>query len=152
MKMPSYKNFSTAFVTVSFALTSIFAPHQVYGSTTGARIHAAVLFNVLKADSWNVRDSFSTGLLQRGQSILIRTTLHAGNTYKIAAAGCEDSYDVDIAVYDENGNFVDGDDDTDRLAVADIAPAWSGTFILKVTMYNSTPNGAHYVVQYAWTK
>jgi hypothetical protein len=36
------------------------------------------------------------------------------------------------------------------LAVADITPRWSGTYFIKITMYNSTRNGAHYVVQYAY--
>lgn len=125
-------------------------PSTADASLAGARYNAAVLFNKLRINGWAVRDCFDVGLLKKGQSVLIRTTLLAGNTYKIASAGCEDGFDVDIAVFDENGNFVSGDRDTSQLAVADVRPAWSGTFFIKVTMHNSTWNGAHYVVQYAY--
>lgn len=119
-------------------------------SIAGANRTARALFHALEREGWTVRDTFERGLLRRGQSVVIRTTLYSGVRYKIVAAGCEDAYDVDIAVYDENGNFIDGDNDHTALAVADVAPRWTGTFFIKVTMYNSTPDGAHYVVQYAY--
>ena len=132
------------------AALSFFSLQPASASVAGAQYNANVLFRTLKGLGWNVRESFSYGLLAHGESQIIRTTLHAGNTYKIVAAGCEDAYDVDVAVFDENGNLIDSDHDTSRLAVADITPTWSGTFYIKVTMYDSTPNGAHFIVQYAY--
>lgn len=125
---------------------------QANASRLGAQVNANVLFNLLRSQGWTVRESFSWGLLERGDSVVIPTTLYAGNTYKLVAAGCEDAFDVDIAVFDENANLIDRDNDTSRVAVADFSPRWSGTFYIKVTMYNSTANGAHYVVQYAFHK
>ena len=46
--------------------------------------------------------------------------------------------------------LIDSDKDAQVLAVANITPRWSGTYFIKITMYNSTRNGAHYVVQYAY--
>lgn len=141
--------------TAALTLSAVFGlfiltPTGVEASSEGARAAARILLRTLAINDWNVRDQFSWGLLDRGDSITIRTTLHAGNSYKLVAAGCEDAYDVDIRVYDENGNFIDGDGDSSRVAVADVSPAWSGTFLVKITMYNSTPNGAHWVLQYAY--
>jgi hypothetical protein len=141
--------FPTAIAIASLLL----APFQsAKASFDGARFTAAVLFDALRRAGWTVRNAADVGLLPRGRSVIIRTTLHAGNVYKIAAAGCEDAADVDVAVFDENGNFIDGDNDFQKLAVADIVPKWTGTFLIKVTMADSTPDGAHFVVQYAFTK
>lgn len=134
---------------VLFALL-LFPVRLVDASMLGARVNAAVLFDALQAAGWNVRDAGSVGLLARGGIGQIATTLYAGRTYKIAAAGCEDAYDVDIAVLDEDGNFIDGDNDSEKLAVADITPRWSGTYYVLVKLHDSTPNGAHVVVQYAY--
>jgi hypothetical protein len=38
------------------------------------------------------------------------------------------------------------------VSVAEITPKWSGEFKVKVTMYRSTKDGAHYVLQYAWRR
>lgn len=119
-------------------------------SIPGARQKAVTLFFGLQNQGWQCRNSFSQGLLQRGGSVIIPTTLYAGNNYCLAASGCEDAYDVDLAVYDENGNFIGSDKDTTNLAVVRISPKWTGTYYLKVTMFNSTYNGAHYVLQYAF--
>lgn len=132
------------------AFTFVSPVPDASASTAGARRAAAVLFDVLRNNGWTVRDSYQTGLLSYRDEIIVETTLYAGNSYKLVAAGCEDAYDVDIAVFDENGNFIDGDDDTEQVAVADVTPKWSGTFFVKITMYDSTRNGAHWVLQYAY--
>lgn len=143
-------SFCKAPAALALALWMALFPTTATASFAGARSNSAVLFRALQNRGWDVRDCFSVGLLGKGRSTVISTTLLAGNTYKIAAAGCEDAYDVDIAVYDENGNLIDSDKDAQVLAVADITPRWSGTYFIKITMYNSTRNGAHYVVQYAY--
>lgn len=121
-------------------------------SVLGARVRAAQIFNALSND-WYIRDHFTTGLLRVGQSTVIRTTLHAGRQYKIVAGGCEDAFDVDLAVYNEQGQLVARDNSTSTLAVADLRANWTGTVYIKVTMARVRPNSggaAHYVVQYAY--
>jgi hypothetical protein len=141
---------STLLVTVLACFTML-ATQTANASLDGARRAAANLFKKLSRDlNLNVRDTYTRGLLRRGQSTTIRTTLHSGNEYYLVAGGCEDAYDVDIAVFDENGNLIAQDEDEESVAVARVSPKWSGTFFVKVTMYNSTSNGAHFVMQYAW--
>lgn len=129
----------------------VLAPQTANASLNGARLAAQNLFKKLSRDlNLNVRDTYTRGLLRRGQSTTIKTTLHSGNEYYLVAGGCEDAYDVDIAVFDENGNLIAQDEDEESVAVARVVPKWTGTFFVKVTMYNSTANGAHFVMQYAW--
>ncbi len=108
--------------------------------------------NKLKELGWNVRDTYTTGLLRLGQSVVITTKLEKGNKYKLVAGGCNDASDIDIAVYDENDELISKDTDESVVSVAEITPKWSGEFKVKVTMYRSTKDGAHYVLQYAWRR
>jgi hypothetical protein len=155
MKFGLNKSRSNRFVTVlvNFALTlsAVYAP-SVDASTDSARARAHEICDVLRNEGWLVRDSFTFGKLARGESTTIRCTFYAGNSYRLVAGGCEDARDVDVAVYDENGNLIDSDRDSSSLAVADFHPKWSGTFFVKVKMYDSTPDGAHFVLQYAYRK
>ncbi len=121
-------------------------------SVLGARIQAARIFDALSSD-WHLRSYFTSGLLKEGQSTTIRTTFYAGCQYKIVAGGCEDAFDVDLAVYNERGQLVARDSSTSPLAVADLTANWTGTVYIKVTMHRVRPrsgNAAHYVVQYAY--
>ena len=119
---------------------------SLQASETGARLAASGAAKLLTGAGYNFVGG-DAGLLAPGQSILIHTTLYSGNTYAFIAGGCEDAYDVDIAVYDENGNLIRRDNDNSPAAVAeDIRPRWTGKFFIKVTMFRSTRGGAHYIL------
>lgn len=151
MKMLRSHTLRTA-VALMMIVSMTIAPTQVNASIEGARLRALQLFATLQQRfDLNVREDYWRGFLHRGEvSNPIRTTLYAGNNYKIVASGCEDAYDVDVIVFDENGNEVARDADSSFLAVANVTPAWSGTFYVKVRMYNSTLDGAHFVLMYAF--
>lgn len=119
-------------------------------SVEGARARAHELHADLVDAGWDVRRCFDSGSLRPGQSVTLRKTLSTGFTYKLAASGCEDSRDVDIKVYDENWNLIDQDTDCTNLAVADVTPAWTGTYYVVITMHDAVPSGAHYVLQTAY--
>ncbi len=134
-----------------FAAAMIWMPAPAKASTQGASIRASQLFSTLSRQmALNVRPAYTYGLLRRGESVTIRTTLHAGNRYVIVAGGCEDAYDVDVQLFDAQGNLVARDSDTQPIAVVQATANYTGTAYVKITMYNSTYNGAHYVLQYAW--
>ena len=97
-----------------------------------------------------VREHYQSGLLRKGKSQVVKTTLHAGNEYYFVAGGCEDAYDVDIAIYDENWNLIERDNDNQAVAAVKVKPRWTGKFYVKITMYNSTSDGAHWVLQTAF--
>ena len=119
---------------------------SLQASETGARLAAYGAAKLLARAGYNFVGG-DAGLLAPGQSILIHTTLYNGNTYAFIAGGCEDAYDVDIAVYDENGNLVRRDNDNSAVGVAeDLRPRWTGKFYIKITLYRSTRNGAHYIL------
>ncbi len=120
-------------------------------SIAGARASArALLITLVDRLGLSVRDQYDQGLLQRGDFIVVETYLNAGNHYFLVAGGCEDAYDVDIDLFDENGGLIASDPDASSVAVAEVSPRWSGKFYVRITMYDSTPNGAHWVLQTAY--
>lgn len=76
------------------------------------------------------------GFLSQGESFVIKTTCYNSSAYAIVAAGGNSANDVDIAIYDENGNLVDEDSTNERYALGQFAPRWTGTFFFKVTLHS----------------
>jgi len=150
--MNTFRNHSLRALLTGLLMAALFwIPGTADASVNGAKVRAAQMFQTMAGQySLNVRPAYTYGLLKRGQSIVIRTTLHAGNRYILAAGGCEDAFDVDMAIFDGNGNLVASDSGVQPVAVAQVTPIYTGTFFVKITMANSTANGAHYVLQYAW--
>ena len=135
------------FVTLCLVAAMLFSlPLAAFGTVAGAKRSAYAIARTFSNMGFNVRDTYQYGLLMRGESHTIKTTLYAGNAYVFIAGGCEDAYDVDIRVFDENGNLVARDSDHEDVAVAEVTPRWTGPFYIKITMYDSTSNGAHWVL------
>lgn len=67
-------------------------------------------------------------------------TLRAGREYKITA-GCDgDCGDIDLVLYDENGNLVDSDREYDDNPIVGVTPSWTGSFQVKVIMADCRVN------------
>ncbi|MBF0550281.1 MAG: hypothetical protein HQK60_07080 [Deltaproteobacteria bacterium] len=81
------------------------------------------------------RDYASGKYLSEGDYFTIRTTLSRGNQYVIMGAGDSTVRDLDIILYDENGNEIDRDTQTDATPMVAVSPRWTGTFYIKVKMY-----------------
>jgi hypothetical protein len=139
-----------AFTSLLLTLALLAIPETSVASYQGAKFQARRILQTARRQGYAVRSFYTQGLLGRGQSTILRFTLTSGVNYKIVVGGCEDCYDIDAALYDEYGNYIDSDRDASAIAVVNNTPRWTGTFYLKVTMYNSTYNGAHFVVQYAY--
>lgn len=62
--------------------------------------------------------------------------LHKGWKYTLTAVCDNDCDDLDLYLYDENGNNIDVDTSSDYLPVVNVSPRWTGRFKLKVKMYD----------------
>ncbi len=66
-------------------------------------------------------------------------TFEAGVEARILVIGDGDT-DLDLFIYDENGNLIDSDeDDTDR-CVASVTPKWTGKFTVKIKNWGDVYN------------
>ena len=73
-------------------------------------------------------------------------TLKRGGTYAIVGVCDEDCRDIDFELYDENGNSVEVDRDTDDYPIVEITPRWTGKFRLEVDMYSCSTSYCYYGV------
>lgn len=121
-------------------------PSLSFSTMEEARTTAYTIADLFIAEGWNIRGDFQRGFLARGASTVVTSTLYQGNSYCFIAGGCQDAYDMDLILYDENGYLIDRDEDADRAAAVTVTPRWTGMFYVKVVMYDSTPDGAHWVL------
>jgi hypothetical protein len=71
-------------------------------------------------------------------------TLDEGWEYKITAACDGDCSDIDLVIYDGNGNKIDEDIERDDNPVVSATPKWTGTFRIKVIMADCKTNPCGY--------
>mgnify|MGYP001802628317 CR=1 FL=1 len=84
--------------------------------------------------------------LDRGNADYLNINLLSGNSYTILGVCDEDCGDMDLKLYDENGNLIDSDTIYDDTPVVNVTPNWSGRFQVKVTMPSCTNSPCYYGV------
>ena len=68
----------------------------------------------------------------------------AGHTYLIAGACDQDCHDLDLILFDQNGNAVDKDQKKDSLPIVGGKAHRSGNFLLKVQMHSCSVSPCAY--------
>jgi hypothetical protein len=90
---------------------------------------------------------FSTGSnerLRNGRERSHYVRLRRRVSYTIIGVCDLDCDDLDLFAYDENGNLVDEDIETDDIPILSITPRWTGEFRIRVDMYSCTVNPCWY--------
>lgn len=117
---------------------------QAYATQADAEREMLALAVISMAAGYRVEDSASAHYLKLGQMGVVKTTLRAGRSYDVIVGGCNDAYDVDIAVLDENRNVIGVDSDNNKRAVVHVTPKWTGDFYIVIQMARGTSDGAHF--------
>jgi hypothetical protein len=76
----------------------------------------------------------------------VTLNLRSGMRYGLVGVCDSDCRDLDLRLYDGNGNLVDADTSPDDTPVVGITPRWSGQFYLRVSMANCRTNYCYYGV------
>lgn len=85
------------------------------------------------ADGWGIRTMTSTTLAD-GKTRSYLVTLYAGNEYQITTCADEAVKNLDVLLYDTQGNVVSRDDTEDREPKITIKPPATGTYY--IVLYN----------------
>lgn len=85
----------------------------------------------------------SSNFMYGNEYFISKVPLVAGFKYVFVAAGCDDAYDVDIAIGDFKGDTIAYDDDFDTTAVVSFIAPYSGDYLVKVTLADGKYDGAH---------
>lgn len=74
----------------------------------------------------------------------ITINLSSGNVYAIVAFCDQNCDNINLELYDEKNNLIDSDTETDAKPIVQVAPEWTGQFLIKVTMANCSNVPCHY--------
>ena len=74
------------------------------------------------------------GSLRSGAHERFEVSLREGTSYRIIGVCDEDCDDLDIVLYDENGNEIDSDREDDSIPIVEVSPRWDGKFEVRVNM------------------
>lgn len=96
------------------------------------------------SEGWAESHGNKFDTLDSGRSDSFEFTLRKGNDYKVISVCDEDCSDLDITLYDENDREIAKDTSTDSTPVVSVSPRWTGSFTLKVTMYECSSNPCFY--------
>lgn len=86
------------------------------------------------------------GALDHQRYIDYTATLSKGVNYAIVAVCDQDCLDVDLALYDGDGELVTQDESEDDVPVVEFKVTRGGDFTLRVTMYHCEENPCYYGV------
>ncbi|MEL6343466.1 MAG: hypothetical protein AAFV53_10055 [Myxococcota bacterium] len=78
-------------------------------------------------EDWAVRTT-NNKTLQEGEDHVYSVILYAGNEYRIQGCGDQASVDVDLVLYDADGNEIDRDESVDREPLLMYTPRKTATF------------------------
>jgi len=83
----------------------------------------------------NVRKDLSKiGYFNTGNYVLLNTTLYAGNTYLIIASGDSYAANINVEIFDANGNLLTRDEQTKRDAYVAVKPQWTNTYQIRISL------------------
>jgi hypothetical protein len=84
------------------------------------------------------------GQLEDNTQEQVTLELNGGINYSIVGVCDTDCGDIDLELYDENGNVIDSDTMTDSVPVVEVSPQRDGPFTLIVTMPSCTAPYCYY--------
>ncbi len=86
------------------------------------------------------------GMLDHGYYRTHTVALRGGVEYAFVGACDRDCSDLDLQLFDENGNLIDSDLLGDDVPVVTVVPEWTGRFYVKVIMASCSVSPCGYTV------
>jgi hypothetical protein len=120
--------------------------------TTGDDPQAIILSQLQQAQAMAAQQGFQlvgqpfSGSLAQGQSWNVPAELHTGYDYRVLGVCDRDCADLDLVVFDNNGQQVAQDTATSSQPVVAVAPIYSANFTVQVQMYNCTVAPCYYAI------
>jgi hypothetical protein len=100
-------------------------------STSQALPNGAASADAAQFDAGATTTSDGRGVVAAHSTDTWTLFLHAGVPATIFVTGDGDT-DLDVFLYDENGNLIDSDTDLTDRCIVGVTPRWSGSFTLRV--------------------
>lgn len=102
---------------------------------------------VLNEGNYELVEEPVVGKIYRGQkTVTVPAKLIADKSYAIFAVCDSDCADIDLRVYDDNGNLVAEDTEKDDTPIVEIFPKWTAYFEIRVSVPSCSANRCTYGV------
>lgn len=101
---------------------------------------------ILALDGYELTHDLKYASLNNGRNDNYYFSLDRGWSYHIYSVCDGDCGDIDLCLYDENGNEIDCDETSDDKPLVSVTPKWSGRFRLKVSMYECRINPCRFAI------
>ncbi len=135
---------STGFVSSAILLTANLAFADRFTDQVGYQLIQAA--RAAGYGGYSLTHEPLIGDLGDGGEDVITLNLRRGVTYAILGVCDEDCRDIDLELYDDNGNLVSFDIETDDLPVVRVTPRWNARFVIRVYMANCSNAPCRYGV------
>lgn len=138
---------SSLFQTLVSAVASIaiLTPSVAMANSYVASIRNQLVSAANTAGFWGLSlHDVDAGNLGSRDSEWMTVNLRAGVPYTFIGVCDQDCRDVDLHLYDDNGNLVRSDTGYDDFPVVAVTPRWSGQFTVKISMASCSANYCYY--------
>lgn len=131
-------------------LLALCAVLSLWPETAAAQISTNVVWDQLQAVYTTVSadgyasQNYIVGKLNQDQTDSWSLTLYGGLTYLILGACDGDCKDIDIRLYDDNGNEIDSDTSEDAVPALEGSVSTTGQFTIEVHMYSCTTEPCYF--------
>jgi hypothetical protein len=102
--------------------------------TRQVRTQLTAAGQVLEQRGYELTHRIYTGALDNGEVEMVQLDLAVGMEYQIMGTCDQDCTDLDLTLYDGNGNVVDSDLMDDDVPIVTVTVGRSGSFRLRVSM------------------
>lgn len=101
---------------------------------------------ILLEGNYSLTHTPYVGDLSDSHTDLLTLNLRSGITYQFVGVCDEDCSDLDLALYDGNGNLIDSDTAYNDIPLVSVTPRWNQQFRLKIDMADCSASYCNYGV------
>jgi hypothetical protein len=117
-------------------LTGIFAFNVNVFAQDEVKEQLITIAYLMALEDYEITHDVVYNYLDEYESDTYDLNLSRGYSYKIVAVCDGDCGDIDLNLYDENGNVIAKDTGNDDYPIVEVSPRWTGAFKLKIKMYD----------------
>ncbi len=100
--------------------------------------------NIANSRGFSSSHSRYNGSLRNNQQETVTLNLNAGTSYMMVAQCDNDCSDIDMWLYDENGNLIDSDVLVDDTPIVEVTPIRNARFSLRTRMISCSVEPCYY--------
>ncbi len=121
------------FLSILFLVIGLGTLHADNYDDAKSNAYAAALS--LRATGYNLK-GYQGEYLGSGETVIYRVYMYSYNEYAVLGAGDSRVQDLDVEIYDGDGNLIASDKDSSDVSLVRFNPPYTGTYYVRTKMYS----------------